>query len=134
MYRLLVLIFFSITTILTTILLYGTVNASMPKVSYSKALDYFLMTSLGIIFMSLLEYVLVLNTHPNLRRENEEDETASEPLTSTEKSGTSKVNSKNILFYSEFFCASYTPRLQIHYLCTKNPVFPHQSLYLCNKS
>lgn len=34
------------------------------KVSYSKAIDYFLMTSLGFIFMSLLEYILVLNTDP----------------------------------------------------------------------
>ncbi|XP_078354682.1 gamma-aminobutyric acid receptor subunit beta-3-like [Oculina patagonica] len=54
----------SITTILTTILLYGSVNSNMPKVSYSKAIDYFLMTSLGFIFMSLLEYILVLNTNP----------------------------------------------------------------------
>lgn len=75
---------FSITTILTTILLTGTVNASMPKVSYAKALDYFLMTSLGFIFMSLLEYVLVLNTHPNFRKEKEDDEVAEEmkPLNS----------------------------------------------------
>ncbi|KAK3739846.1 hypothetical protein QZH41_009090 [Actinostola sp. cb2023] len=64
----------SITTILTTILLTGTVNASMPKVSYSKAIDYFMMTSLGFIFMSLLEYILVLNTHPNIRKEKEEEE------------------------------------------------------------
>ncbi|XP_058958901.2 gamma-aminobutyric acid receptor subunit alpha-3 [Pocillopora verrucosa] len=54
----------SITTILTTILLYGSVNSNMPKVSYSKAIDYFLMTSLGFIFMSLLEFILVLNTDP----------------------------------------------------------------------
>ncbi|XP_073239656.1 gamma-aminobutyric acid receptor subunit beta-2-like [Porites lutea] len=54
----------SITTILTTILLYGSVNSNMPKVSYSKAIDYFLMTSLGFIFMALLEYILVLNTDP----------------------------------------------------------------------
>ncbi|EDO43149.1 predicted protein, partial [Nematostella vectensis] len=49
----------SITTILTTILLTSSTNGSMPKVSYSKAIDYFLMTSLGFIFMSLLEYILV---------------------------------------------------------------------------
>ena len=34
------------------------------QVSYSKAIDYFLMTSLGFIFMSLLEFILVLNTDP----------------------------------------------------------------------
>ncbi|KXJ20118.1 gamma-aminobutyric acid receptor subunit rho-1 [Exaiptasia diaphana] len=64
----------SITTILSTILLTSTVNASMPKVSYSKALDYYLMTSLGFIFMTLLEYVIVLNIHPNLRKEHREDD------------------------------------------------------------
>ncbi|XP_015753471.1 PREDICTED: gamma-aminobutyric acid receptor subunit beta-2-like [Acropora digitifera] len=67
----------SITTILTIIYLYGNTNANMPKVSYSKAIDYFLMTSLAFIFMSLLEFVLVLNTDPRFctqrRREAREE-------------------------------------------------------------
>ena len=44
------------------------------KVSYSKAIDYFLMTSLGFIFMSLLEYILVLNTDPRFWTERRREE------------------------------------------------------------
>lgn len=65
----------SITTILTTILLYGSVNSNMPKVSYSKAIDYFLMTSLAFIFMSLLEFILVLNTDPRFWSQRRREET-----------------------------------------------------------
>lgn len=54
----------SITTILTTILLKGEVNSNMPKVSYMKAVDYFILTSFGFIFAALVEYILVLNTDP----------------------------------------------------------------------
>lgn len=54
----------SITTILTSILLQGSVNSNMPKVSYMKAVDYFLLTSFGFIFAALLEYILVLNIEP----------------------------------------------------------------------
>ncbi|XP_068708924.1 gamma-aminobutyric acid receptor subunit beta-2-like isoform X1 [Montipora foliosa] len=54
----------SITTILTSILLKGNVNRDMPKVSYMKAVDYFLLTSFGFIFAALMEFIIVLNTDP----------------------------------------------------------------------
>ena len=54
----------SITTILTSILLKGNVNRDMPKVSYMKAVDYFLLTSFGFIFAALIEFIIVLNTSP----------------------------------------------------------------------
>ncbi|XP_078354729.1 gamma-aminobutyric acid receptor subunit alpha-2-like isoform X2 [Oculina patagonica] len=54
----------SITTILTTILLSSSVNSDIPKVSYMKAVDYFMLTSFGFIFAALIEYIIVLNT-PN---------------------------------------------------------------------
>lgn len=54
----------SITTILTSILLKGNVNRDMPKVSYMKAVDYFLLTSFGFIFAALMEFIIVLNTEP----------------------------------------------------------------------
>lgn len=54
----------SITTILTSILLKGNVNRDMPKVSYMKAVDYFLLTSFGFIFAALIEFIVVLNTNP----------------------------------------------------------------------
>ncbi|EDO43148.1 predicted protein, partial [Nematostella vectensis] len=50
-----------ITTILTTILLSSSVNSNMPRVSYIKSIDYFLLTNFGFIFFSFLEYVIVLN-------------------------------------------------------------------------
>ncbi|XP_031573468.1 gamma-aminobutyric acid receptor subunit beta-4-like [Actinia tenebrosa] len=54
----------SITTILSTLLLSGTVNAQMPKVSYLKAIDVFLLGNFTFIFLALIEYVAVLNTNP----------------------------------------------------------------------
>lgn len=60
----------SITTILTSILLQGSVNSNMPKVSYMKAVDYFLLTSFGFIFAALLEYILVLNSEPEFDSRN----------------------------------------------------------------
>ncbi|CAH3187720.1 unnamed protein product [Porites evermanni] len=56
----------SITTILTSILLKGNVNRDMPKVSYMKAVDYFMLTSFGFIFTALIEYIIVLNSDPVL--------------------------------------------------------------------
>ncbi len=54
-----------ITTILTAIVLFGSVNETMPPVSYSKAQDYFLLVSFGFIFVSFLEFVIVLHTDPD---------------------------------------------------------------------
>ena len=56
-----------ITTILTAIVLFGSVNEAMPPVSYSKAQDYFLLVSFAFIFLSFLEFVIVLNTDPDPR-------------------------------------------------------------------
>lgn len=42
----------------------------MPKVSYMKAVDYFLLTSFGFIFAALLEYILVLNSGPEFDSKN----------------------------------------------------------------
>ena len=56
-----------ITAILTIIILCGNVNAEMPPVSYIKAQDYFLLGSFAFIFMSFVEFVIVLNTHPDPR-------------------------------------------------------------------
>ncbi|KAM7442842.1 hypothetical protein ABFA07_008304 [Porites harrisoni] len=53
-----------ITTILTSIVLSGSMNQEMPQVSYIKAQDYFLLVSFGFIFVSFLEYMIVLNSDP----------------------------------------------------------------------
>ena len=51
-----------VTTILTLITMLGIVNVNMPKVSYIKALDLYLFVSFIFVALSLLEYILVLNT------------------------------------------------------------------------
>lgn len=52
-----------ITTILTLITMLGVVNTNMPKVSYIKAIDLYLLVSFIFVFSSLVEYILVLNFH-----------------------------------------------------------------------
>ncbi len=39
----------------------GVVNTNMPKVSYIKAIDLFLLVSFIFVFSSLVEYICVLN-------------------------------------------------------------------------
>ncbi|XP_020904427.1 gamma-aminobutyric acid receptor subunit alpha-5 isoform X2 [Exaiptasia diaphana] len=48
-----------ITTILTIMFLMGSINESMPKVSYPKALDWYLIVSFVFIFCSLVECMIV---------------------------------------------------------------------------
>ena len=50
-----------ITTILTLITMLGVVNNNMPKVSYIKAIDLYLLVSFIFVFASLVEYIIVLN-------------------------------------------------------------------------
>lgn len=50
----------SITTVLTICYMLGSVNSNLPRVSYLKAIDYFLLMSFGFIFLTLVEYVFVL--------------------------------------------------------------------------
>ena len=39
----------------------GVVNTNMPKVSYIKAIDLYLLVSFIFVFTSLVEYIIVLN-------------------------------------------------------------------------
>ncbi|XP_032234690.2 gamma-aminobutyric acid receptor alpha-like [Nematostella vectensis] len=48
-----------ITTVLTIMFLLGAVNASMPRVSYPKALDWYLMVSFTLVFLVLIECMTV---------------------------------------------------------------------------
>jgi len=88
----------SITTILTSILLKGNVNRDMPKVSYMKAVDYFLLTSFAFIFAALIEFIIALNTNPEFkwfswcrRRKNKMDD-RKEAAMECEAQGTGSVD------------------------------------------
>ena len=48
-----------ITTILTTMFLLGSLNGNLPKVSYPKALDWYLLVSFIFVFLSLIECTIV---------------------------------------------------------------------------
>ena len=50
-----------ITCILSTMFLFGSVNNSLPRISYLKAVDYYLISSLTFIVCCMVEYVCVLN-------------------------------------------------------------------------
>ena len=46
----------------------GTVNSSMPRVSYMKAIDCHLFVSFGFVFATMLEYVILLNVKDRKKR------------------------------------------------------------------
>ena len=60
-----------ITTILTIMFLLGSLNGTLPKVSYPKALDWYLLMSFLFVFLSLVECMIVfcLNLSANGDRE-----------------------------------------------------------------
>ena len=56
-----------ITTILTIVSLLGSANASLPRVSYAKAIDWYLMMSFAFIFAVLVECMLVFGFRANVK-------------------------------------------------------------------
>ena len=48
-----------VTTVLTMVTLMGSVNSSLPKISYMKALDIYLAVCFFMVFGALLEYATV---------------------------------------------------------------------------
>ena len=61
-----------ITTILTIVFLLGSANASLPRVSYAKAIDWYLMVSFAFIFAALLECMLVFHFRVDQKKGNKQ--------------------------------------------------------------
>lgn len=59
-----------VTTILTVMFLSGAMNASMPPVSYAKAMDWYLMVSFAFVFLSVIEslVVYVVCSRPHMKK------------------------------------------------------------------
>lgn len=63
-----------IATVLTISFMRGSMNDNVPRVSYLKSVDYFLLGSFVFVFMTLIEYVLVLKqTRKEKKRKNEKN-------------------------------------------------------------
>ena len=56
-----------ITTVLTIMFLLGSVNMSLPRVSYPKAIDWYLIGSFLFVFLVLMECILVYILRPRNR-------------------------------------------------------------------
>ena len=61
-------VYLGITTVLSVLVLRNTANNSMPKATYMKAADIFLVTLFGYVFAALTEYIVVLNTTGILKK------------------------------------------------------------------
>ena len=57
-----------ITTILTIVFLLGSANASLPRVSHAKAIDWYLMVSFSFIFAALVKCMLVFHFFVNVKK------------------------------------------------------------------
>lgn len=62
-----------ITTLLTIMFLLGSVNSALPRVSYAKAIDWYLIVSFLFVFLVLLECILVYILRP--RNKQSKDQT-----------------------------------------------------------
>ncbi|PFX21850.1 Gamma-aminobutyric acid receptor subunit beta-1 [Stylophora pistillata] len=71
-----------ITTILTIMFLLGSLNATMPRVSYPKALDWYLLVSFTFVFLSLIEcmVVFILTLRSGENKDNSKYKLSSIPL------------------------------------------------------
>ena len=63
-----------ITTLLTIMFLLGSVNSALPRVSYAKAIDWYLIVSFLFVFLVLVECIIVYILRP--RKQKSKNKTA----------------------------------------------------------
>lgn len=61
-----------ITTLLTIMFLLGSVNSALPRVSYAKAIDWYLIVSFLFVFLVLLECILVYILRPRGKKSKDQ--------------------------------------------------------------
>jgi len=61
-----------ITSILTIMFLLGSLNGNLPKVSYPKALDWYLLVSFSFVFLTLIECTIVFLFESNAKQDEEQ--------------------------------------------------------------
>ena len=61
-----------ITIILTIVFFLGSANASLPRVSYAKAIDWYLMVSFAFIFAALVECRPAFHLHANVKTDKKQ--------------------------------------------------------------
>ena len=61
-----------ITTLLTIMFLLGSVNSALPRVSYAKAIDWYLIVSFLFVFLVLLECILVYILRPRSKKSKDQ--------------------------------------------------------------
>ena len=70
-----------ITTVLTVVFLLGSGNATVPRVSYPKAIDWYLMTSLIFVFVALMMCLLIFRYERGRRPGNDNANSMGHPDT-----------------------------------------------------
>ena len=61
-----------ITSILTIMFLLGSLNGNLPKVSYPKALDWYLLVSFSFVFLTLIECTIVFLFESSAKQDEEQ--------------------------------------------------------------
>ncbi|KAM7427139.1 hypothetical protein ABFA07_021676 [Porites harrisoni] len=91
-----------ITTILTIVFLLGYTNGMLPKVSYVKGMDWYLMVCFTIIFLSLLECIVVdrLWRASNEKTSSEKGSAKKKQVTRAEKGSTKNRHGLNFRYLS----------------------------------
>lgn len=84
-----------ITTLLTIMFLLGSVNSALPRVSYAKAIDWYLIVSFLFVFLVLLECILVYILRPRGKKSKDQPGIKSADV----EGGMSEVSTRGDLVY-----------------------------------